>query len=275
MFVPLRRTGVSLGSLSLLFTLACGCGGGDAASWDGSQWRMAVRPADGAIGVARRQRIEVDLEQLPLRNTVTDATVRVSAGVIRPPVQLTLRALPRMLWITPVVPFDADVKFQLEISGIVDLDGDSPPQPFRSTFSTGQALGDWAAPLEVDAGAVVDLIAARCGGASCHAGDEPALGLDLSSAGGIEATAKNHIASQAYVGTESGPGSTGVLFAATPLIIQANDMSGEPARSYLMLKILADAHIVGAAMPPPSAKPLTQVEIQRIADWIQVGAPTP
>jgi hypothetical protein len=274
MFVLLRRASVSLRSLSIALTAMCACGS-DATGWDGSQWRIAVHPSDGATGVARQQRLEVDLEQLPLRNTVSESTVRLSAGVIHPQVGLTLRPVPRMLWITPVIPFDADVTFELEISGIVDLDGESPPQPFRSAFTTGQALGDPGKPLDVDAKAVVDTIIARCGSASCHSGEQPALGLDMSSTGAIDATAKNHIASQAYVGTETGPGSTGVLFAATPLIIQADEMSGEPARSYLVLKILDDPHIVGDRMPPAGAKALTQLEIQRIADWIQVGAPLP
>jgi hypothetical protein len=255
--------------------LLAGCSA-DVPGWDGSQWRMSSTPDDGATGVDRQARIVVDLERLPLLNTINTSTVHLHAGVIDAWVDISLRPVTRQLWLTPRAPLEPDTQYELAIQGLNDLDGEGPPEPFRTHFTTGRALGQPATEPLVDAAKAVKLLAANCAGASCHGGDDPADGLDLASATGIEATAKNHIATQAYVGTPDGANKVGTLFVASPLIIDSAGDHGEPARSYLVYKMLADPHIVGDPMPPPQHRPLlTRADVQMVADWIHVGAPTP
>jgi hypothetical protein len=47
---------------------------------------------------------------------------------------------------------------------------------------------------------------------------------------------------------------------------------GDPAQSYMYLKVVCDGGIVGSCMPPSS--PLPPALVQDVHDWIEAGAPT-
>jgi hypothetical protein len=194
------------------------------------------------------------------------------SGSITSWLDLRLQPARRELWITQRGLLEPETTYQLELRGLIDLDGMTQPEPYRALFATGTQLGAVAPDSAVDAAEVLALFHSRCARMECHAGESPAAGLDLATRSGIEVTARN-IAVQLYAGTDS-QAPRGSLYVAAPLIIDATAGHGEPARSYLVYKLLGDEHILGDRMPPAPEAPLSESDVQRVIDWIYAGAPT-
>jgi hypothetical protein len=101
------------------------------------------------------------------------------------------------------------------------------------------------------------------------------MGLDLSSAGGVRATAIA-VASRELADAPSAAGATRGGLGGMPRIA-AYGTTGSPETSYLVYKLLGDPHIVGDRMPPPGDAGVGGLDasaIERIARWISGGAPT-
>jgi hypothetical protein len=221
--------------------------------------------------VDRQGRITVALERLPLPRSVNRATVSLRSGSVVSWLDLRLQPALRELWITQRGALEPETTYQLELRGLVDLDGVTQPEPYRVLFATGRQLGGAAPGPAIEPAEVLALLRSRCGRSECHASESSAAGLDLATGPGIEATARN-VAPQLYAAIH-GPAPRGGLTVAAPLIIDANAGHGEPARSYLVYKLLGDEHILGDPMPPREP-PLSESELQLVIDWIFAGAPT-
>jgi hypothetical protein len=242
--------------------------------WEGSAWHLASTPANGAEGVDRRARITIELERLPLPNTVTHGTVSLKSGAVGAAFELRFQPLSREVWLLLQSPLEPHVSYLLDLNGFSDLDGDPQPEPYHARFKTGMQLGTPEPAPQVDVANVLSLLRERCATAGCHSEADQASGLDLSTRTGIEASARNK-PSQAYTdGTTGGDVGRGTLQLAAPLIIAANGPRGSPERSYLVYKVLGEEHILRDPMPPPRYEPLSREEIQLLCDWIYLGAPT-
>jgi hypothetical protein len=239
--------------------------------WDDAGWRLTSAPADGAQRVDRQGRIVVQLDRLPLPRSVTRSSVALHSGAVSASLDLRVQPVTREIWITQRAPLEVGVIYELVVQGLVDLDGVEQPKPYRARFETGTQLGSLEPQAAPAPDEVLALLADRCASNACHGGEEPARGLDLASAAGIETTAKN-AASQSH--TTSTVAGRGTLNLPSPLIIDASAKRGDPATSYLVYKLLGEPHILGDPMPPPGEAPLTDPEIQQVCDWIYAGAPT-
>ncbi len=120
---------------------------------------------------------------------------------------------------------------------------------------------------------VAPLLADRCARASCHGGDAPAMGLDLSSPERIRATTVR-VASRERPATSPDPVTpSDPAWGAMLRVDPGNAVGvGRPEYSYLVYKVLGDGPVVGARMPPEGPA-LTEPECALIADWIAAGAP--
>ena len=237
-----------------------------------TSWKLSTVPADGDRGVDRQARITLEVNHRLLPSSVTRTAVSLHSGGAMPWVDLQLQPVLRQVWITWRGMLDPETTYAFSVSGLVDLDGVNQPEPYRAFFRTGTQIGGVPPAPKVDPPQVVTLFQSRCASAGCHDREHAASGLDLSSAEGIESTARNQT-SQMFAPSDR-PAPRGSLFTAAPLIIDANAKQGDPARSYIIYKLLGDDHILGAIMPPPGEEPLQDSEIQMIADWIRAGAAT-
>jgi hypothetical protein len=238
-------------------------------------WQLASTPGDAAEGVGRQARIVVALDRLVMPNSIDRAHVSVRSGSIAAATDLRLQPLTRELWIDLRGPLDPGVRYELQVRDLVDLDALPQPGPYRAHFQTGFELEERVpeAGAGVDVSEILRLLDARCARQSCHGGSDPVVGLDLGSASGIERSARN-ARSQVLRSSPSGAGSSGLLYIAAPLLIDTTATRGDPARSYLIYKLLGPDHILGEVMPPPGEPSLSRVEIQALCDWIFAGAPT-
>jgi hypothetical protein len=260
--------GVAIASIALL---ACSP---ELPEFEAPRWRFHSTPAEDARDVDRMGRIVVEFDRLPLPNTVDRSSVRLRSGAQYAWLDLRLQPLRRELWIDLRVPLEPQVRYELEVRGLIDLDALPQPEPYRAQFETGAQLGTTASEPAPDAAQILALLAERCARSGCHGADAPAAGLDLGSAQGIEASAKNVRSQRLRGSTPRGAGRTGLLYDAAPVLIDAAARRGDPARSYLIYKLLGPDHILGDVMPPPGEPELTPEEIQRLCDWIYAGAPT-
>ncbi len=143
----------------------------------------------------------------------------------------------------------------------------------------------------------------NCATAGCHVNgaedpkdpgvplDAP-VGLDLSDAATIRATAISHVAHQTQTGEHAAIGeNSGLRFGRAMPIVDP----GNPGNSYLLYKIitsrdnttepdadevarLREAVVVGMPMPPSNAAKTVFLDakgLARLSDWILQGAPTP
>ncbi|HEX7477988.1 MAG TPA: Ig-like domain-containing protein [Polyangiales bacterium] len=242
---------------------------------DGAAWHLSSTPADGAQAVSRASRIVVSLDREVVPQSVGHGSVALRSGAVAAAVTLRLQPVDRELWldIDPHEPLDPEVSYRLEIDGLVDLDGQPQPEPYRATFRTGTGLGAHAADGPFDPAEIRALFTQRCAQASCHGGSNPASGLDLSSAAGIRATAIG-VRSQGPAGTTSEEGVRGALWLTGLRIVDIVAGRGQPATSQLVYKLLGDSHVVGERMPPTGA-PLSLAQLREISAWIEAGAPLP
>lgn len=98
---------------------------------------------------------------------------------------------------------------------------------------------------------VYNVFQPSCGTSGCHAQPEPAQGLDLSSAGGIERTAL------------SVPPSIGSASGRYPAIV----VPGDPDASFLVAKITLPGADDGLPMPPTDYM-LTDEAVEAVRAWI-------
>lgn len=258
--------------LVLLFAAACDI---DAAEAGTESWSIESTPADATRDVARAESLRVQLDRRVLPRSVVGA-VRLRSGAFEPPLELRYELLHReILVIFPAwAPLAVETSYRLEVAGLVDLDGLSQPNEHTAYFRTGSELGE-PPPLAAapDVADVLQLLAERCASSGCHVEPALAAGLDLASASGIERSAFGTSA-QLELGTlGEQQGAAGVLWKPATRIIDITAGRGDPASSYLMYKVLGDAHIVGDVMPPRGSR-LQQAELTLLSDWIRSGAPT-
>ncbi len=182
------------------------------------------------------------------------------------------------------VPFgggslDPDVTWRLVVDGVRDLDDRPQAEPFTATFETGTDLGMLPSPPSARWADVAPLLATHCTGSRCHGPVAPVLGLDLSSAQGVRATAVGVAAEEEAGGTVGPSGAPGIAIGLGGLPrLDVIGGQGRPATSYLVYKILGDPHIVGdpmpATLPGETAQTLSADEIDLLSTWIRSGCPT-
>ena len=235
-------------------------------------------PADGAREVPRNSAFGVDFDRLLLPQTVSRATVRVQSGARRMLLSVRFDPLDRAI---VAVPFDERlleprVTYRLVVEDVRDLADGRLASSHEVVFRTGSSLVRAHRPPAVAYADVAPIFATSCGGGGCHGGDRPAMGLDLSSPEGVTATAIGVPTVQLRAGTAGVEGASGSLVLAGLPIIDVAASGGQPARSYLVYKILGEGPILGDAMPPPGhgRPPLAYAELRLILDWILSGAPT-
>jgi Bacterial Ig-like domain len=236
-------------------------------------WTISSVPSDGEADVARQTPLEIQLDRRILPRSVNDRSVQLRSGAVFPPAAVHYALLERRIRITlpewaPMLP---DTTYRLEIDGLIDLDGFAQPEAYSVYFTTGFELGAMPEPEPADIPRALALLRERCASSGCHAAPLPAADLDLGSARGIEETA---IRASSELGLEgvAAHGAAGALWLPATRIIEVTAGIGDPARSYLMYKVLGDAHIVGERMPPTGPR-LSADELVLLAAWIERGAP--
>jgi hypothetical protein len=261
-------------ALWLSCVLGCSCDLGVPDPGD-PNWSLHSAPADGARAVPRADPLEIRLDRRVLPRTVTGANVRLASGAFRPPYALRYDVLDRsiQLLLPSWAPLAPDTVYQLELEDLIDLDAVTQPQIYRVFFKTGVDSGNGPLPTAAsDVSAVLALLRGRCASAGCHGATDAAAELDLSDGPGIERTAKR-LSSQLGLQTLGSKPADGALWLPATRIIDATPDGGDPARSYLVYKVLGDPHIAGDVMPPRGAR-LTHDELEQIAQWIATGAAT-
>ncbi|HEX4355482.1 MAG TPA: hypothetical protein VHZ95_21300, partial [Polyangiales bacterium] len=83
----------------------------DLPRWDGSGWRVASTPSDGANGVDRQGLITLQLERLPLPNTVTSATVRLHSAMVQANYEIRVQPVTREIWLLLQTPLESEITY--------------------------------------------------------------------------------------------------------------------------------------------------------------------
>lgn len=234
---------------------------------------VASSPGAGAQDVDRLPEIRLVFERPLLPRSVGDETVAVRSGSRR--VAIVARADPLLPGIAISVRqvLDPDVRYEVRVEGVRDLDGrEAPPVSIR--FVTGETVTDPPPAPAPPWSEVGPLLEDACGG--CHGGADPLLGLDLASVEGVRRTAIG-VPAVEVAGLPSGPSAARTAGLIGMARIAAAAGAGRPEESYLVYKLLGDPHVVGERMPPPAdggAGGLDREAIRFIAWWIAAGAPT-
>lgn len=266
------RLGRALAGWALTALLLPACDLPPARPTDGPRV-LGSEPADGEDAAPIDVEVRVFFDRPLLPRDVRRGPVAVRSGA---------RAEFLSMWFDPVenvltaeslsAPLAQRTTHRLVIEGLRDLDRRRMPEDVIVIFETSSATGASRVPL-AGWSDVAPIFEARCAG--CHGGDDPPLGLDLSSPDAIERTAVGVVAEQARVGVQEDEAWTGASAGldGAPRIDVLGTV-GRPSRSYLLYKIIGDPHVGGSRMPPPPEAPLTFAEQQAISRWIRAGAPT-
>ena len=237
-----------------------------------------TEPPEAAADVERRSAFLVGFDERLLPASVTRSTVRIESGGVQSFVSLRFDPVDRVIIAAPFFeqPLSPDVTWRLVVEGLRDLDGVAMEDTHVTTFRTGAELGEAYDPPHAAWEDVEPLFERSCTGAGCHGPATPALGLDLSSAAAVRATALGRLSREFPSGATTIEGARGALALSALPIVDVVAGAGRPATSYLVYKVLGDPHILGDAMPPPDAAqpPLTMDEVRTLAAWIVAGAPT-
>lgn len=135
------------------------------------------------------------------------------------------------------------------LSSLRETGRDGSADGAAPAFTGGITCNDVIAPVPAS---IEPLLQRSCGLArSCHAGDFPQAGLDLSTLDGAFRTAVGRPATQAPSMALIAP--------------------GKPEQSYVLQKI-RNMQQVGTAMPPPPSAPLCEAKLRAIEAWIRDGA---
>jgi hypothetical protein len=256
---------------------ACDVGGSLVADESGPVIVSSI-PEEGATGVDRAVDFRVFFDRPLLPSTVHRGTVRVESGAIDELVSTRFDPVDESIVIVAygARPLDANVTYRIVVDAVRDHEGRSMGASLAIRFETGSDAGAAPVPPAIDFAAVQPILTARCALGGCHAPPAAALGLDLSSAGAIEATAIDVVSRELPRGTTGVEGGRGALaFAAMPILDRVGDR-GSPATSYLLYKIVGTDGIFGERMPPIAGghAPLDDAETRLVSDWILSGAPT-
>jgi hypothetical protein len=173
----------------------------------------------------------------------------------------------------PLEPF---VSYRLLVQDLVDFDGNVQPERYQVLFRTGSRLEESIPWPSVSWSGIEAVFKRSCARANCHTGSTPALGLDLSSAKGIQQTAIGVRSNELPMNNISAEGARGLFSFSGFQIIDVGISNGRPASSYMMYKVLGDSHIVGYAMPPSDSDlpQLERDELEAMSTWILYGAST-
>jgi hypothetical protein len=204
---------------------------------------------------------------------VNNRSVRLHSGAVFPPAVVRYALLEKQIRIALPAwgPMASDTTYGLEIDGLIDLDGLAQREPYSVYFTTGSELGVAPELEPADVPRALELLRDRCASSGCHAAPLPAAELDLGSARGIEATVTRTSHELELEGVTA-QGAAGALWLPATRIVDVTAGIGDPARSYLMYKVLGDPHIVGERMPPAGPR-LSANELASLAAWIERGAP--
>jgi hypothetical protein len=248
---------------------------------------------DPACGVPLNASVRLSVDRPLLPSTVIRQNIRVYTGI---PENAAPFVTPRYDLLTREVNFDfarplqPKTLYQVELGGLRAFDGAplaDEDATARWSFVTSEgadpALEPAVPTVEPSCGQVVERLSGSCGGAACHGGDEPAMGLRLETIDDLVRTAIDRVAHQTETGDRVGtpfdaPRRFGV---AMPRIEPAS-----PHNSYLVYKLLLlpenAAPCAAAACAPFAALPgadhcdvLPELERRRLAEWFVLGDPMP
>jgi hypothetical protein len=160
-----------------------------------------------------------------------------------------------------------------DLNGLRAIDGATiDPKSSVIAFQVTAALGTVSMPATVDFCASVTPIFLNCTRATCHTGNLPPAGLDLSANDRIEATGVGRVAEGSNQGPSAGPQSPGLRFGQDmPVIDRSTVSSGNPGNSWLLYKVLMANPMPSPATPPPSPvawQPLSDGERAILADYV-------
>lgn len=265
-----RSASVGCGVLTVLlaamlpfFTGGCDRGG---LSLQGRSRAVGSYPADGDVEVPRRLEVRVFFDRPLAPRSVSRSAVTLRSGPQTRFLSVRYDPVDRALVARDFFDFALEprVEHELEVVGVMDLAGSEIPR-YAIRFVTGEVLGE-VPPLGAASWEEASAIfSSRCAGTGCHGGAVPALGLDLSSAAGIRATAFGVPAVSDSIGGLGPRGLSG--FPRIDLLAGA----GRPETSRLVYEVLRDPR-VGQPMPPDEPLPLAEARV--LVDWILAGAPT-
>jgi hypothetical protein len=236
-----------------LVALCCSCSYADdpdlRTEYSSSFSLISSSPAPAEVDFGRAQPIDLVFDAAPDASTVADVEFRVYSGVVEATGAVRVDLLERRLRMHPFLTLRPQLRYQVYLAGAVrGLNGVALGNDLHFAFTTGQQEGEPPrAATQVSAAELQPLWTQRC--ASCHAGSEPPMAVDLSSPEAARRT------------TAGVPAPLGWLLVSP----------GDHARSYLMLKVLAEGGHFGSPMPPDTDR-LGREELRRIADWIDGGA---
>ena len=217
--------------------------------------------------------MRVRFDRLLAPSTIDRAQVRVTTGGLQAFGGLRYDVLRREL---SLYPNPNDLRPGLEYVLTVDVglrgwDGSALAAPvivrFRPTVR--EAVPPDAQPsLSHD---IAPLFSQRCAASGCHGADSSAMGLDLSSARAIRASAVGIMARER--GDRALAETLDPRWSTLPRIDPGiTSGQGRPEYSYLVYKLLGDGPIWGARMPL-GGDPLSDDEIRLVVDWVTAGAP--
>jgi len=222
---------------------------------------LGTRPEEGETDVDRGVWLTITYDRPLDPRTVGRESVTLSSGPLVPFLEVRFDPVTRTLRARPFGgrPLEPSVRYTLEVSGVRDLDGALAKVRafgFRTgeTFSAppGEGLTTWASVAPIFTTHCVD---------ACHDGGARSAGLDLRTLASTRETTVGVPADQT-----GGTGAVGRLGLGGMARIEGAD----PARSYLLYKMLADPHVWGEPMPPGG--PLARSDVALVADWILGGA---
>ncbi len=221
-------------------------------------------PSDGDVGIDRARRFRIWFDRQLFPRDAHRGNVRVQSGVRSAFLSAWFEPVERVLHAELIgASLDPEVRYRLTVEDLRDLGREPMDSPYVVTFDTGtSADGGPRQPSPGWDGAAP--ILAGCATDGCHGGEAPALGLDLGTPEGVRLTAIGVVAQQTRVGIQEDEVWHGAPTLDGLAIIDVVGGVGRPARSYLMHKLLGEAH----ATPPSLA------ELSILSWWIRDGAPT-
>lgn len=211
---------------------------------------VSTSPGNGAAAIPLGAGLALVFSDFPDPTTLNPfGAVTIRSNQQSRDYKATVDLVARAVTVTPTAPLQPHVQYAVIASrSLASLAGVPLAAPFVTRFTTGDTPGGAPLPptprtLAADVQPILD---ARCL-AGCHDAATRAQGLILDAA---------HAAS--------------ALAATSPRAELPHVKPFDPARSYLLRKLLGTPDIQGDRMPPGA--PLTDEELRTVSDWIAGGA---